>query len=504
MKRPNILLILTDQQLKRCLGYTGDPLAKTPNLDALAADAVVFNNAYTTCPACTPARASLQTGLYPFAHGMQTNLFMKGCMLHELADSPDLLSRRLNAAGVVPLLTGKWHLGYGAATRRDPYYRTHVKRIDHHLHDVLLPDSYLQASSLPTDLGYHGDDFPGHGGGGHDYPQYLAYLKDRGLDVQLRHDVGSCAEVLSGPEGTIDHYLADRAMDLIDTHAADTAPFFCMLNFWGPHEPAHVPTEFLDPFRNTPIEPWPSWDIDLTQRPRIHHATRACDDTWSDFERRMRFAYAYTSFIDHQIGRVLAHLNSTGRLENTVVVFSADHGDSMGIQGGLENKSFHFYEPAAGIPLLIRPAGGRTGGRRDCQAPVNLTDVYETVADLAGASPPATPRHGRSLRGWLGDETPTDWPQDVVAEGSGLEHCLFSQRMYRRGPWKYVFNAGDMDELYRLDEDPDELHNLAAPGQSPPSALFELRDGLANWMQRHGDQLRPQYLSIIQADTTSR
>ncbi|MEM8494337.1 MAG: sulfatase-like hydrolase/transferase [Planctomycetota bacterium] len=497
MSPPNVLFILTDQQLKRCLGFTGDADARTPNLDALAAEGTVFRNVYTTCPACTPARASLQTGLYPFAHGMQTNLFMKGCMLHELPDSPDLLPRRLQAAGVTPILTGKWHLGFGPDAREDPYYRQHIDRIDHHLTDVELPAEYHAASGLPSDRGYFGDDFPGHGGGGHDYPQFLAYLRTAGLSPRLRHDGPNHAEVLSGPECTIDRYLADRAIHLIDTHARDDAPFFCMLNFWGPHTPAFVPTEFFEPFRDAHFDPWPSWDIDPSTRPRIHHATRSHGKPWADFERELRYAYAYTSFIDHEIGRVLEHLRRTGQLDNTTVIFSADHGDSMGIQAGLSNKSFHFYETAAGVPLFIRPAGGRGSGRRDCDAMVSLVDVPETICDLMNAPPPQTPQHGRSLRPWLQEDTPDGWPDDVACEGSGLAHCLMSQRMYRRGDWKYVFNAGDLDELYHLGEDPHELHNLAVGSTSHPPELNELREGLADWMNRHGDQILGQYQQII-------
>ncbi|MEM6332658.1 MAG: sulfatase-like hydrolase/transferase [Planctomycetota bacterium] len=493
-RRPNILFVLNDQQSKRTVGFSGDDLARTPHLDGLANDGAVFRHCYTTCPCCTPARASLQTGLYPFAHGMQTNLFMKGCMLHELVDHPDLLSRRLLGAGYRPLLTGKWHLGYGPAARNDPYYQAHYRDIDHHLYDVPLPEQYHQASGLPTDVGYLADDFPGHGGGGHAYPQYKRYLRDRGLTHDLRpSEVSGCAEVVSPIESTIDHFLADRAIDLIGTPAASDDPFFCMLNFWGPHHPAYVPTEFLEPFRGVTIDPPPSWDIDLDQRPRIHNVTRNARD-WADFEEQLRYAYAYSAFIDHQIGRVLHHLRNIGELENTWIIFAADHGDSQGVQAGLANKSFHFFESAAGVPLLIRPPGGLEA-RRDIEALVNLTDLYATVTDIAGAAPPTTPRHGRSLVGWVRGEPPVDWPDAVVVEGSGLSHCLMSQRMLRCGQWKYVFNAGDMDELYDLEEDPHELINLAAENEAHPE-LPRLRDRLHDWMIEHRDQLANQFAAL--------
>ncbi|MEM6393323.1 MAG: sulfatase-like hydrolase/transferase [Planctomycetota bacterium] len=493
-RRPNILFILTDQHTKRTAGFCGDDLARTPRLDRLAQTGTVFDRCYTTCPSCSPARASLQTGLYPFAHGMQTNLFMKGCMLHELADHPDLLSRRLLAADYRPLLTGKWHLGYGRAAREDPYYQQHYRDIDHHLYDVPLPAAYHNASGLPTDVGYTGDDFPGHGGGGHAYPQYQQYLADQGLQHELRPaGVSGCAEVTSSSESTIDHFLANRAIDLIGKPSAEDAPFFCMLNFWGPHHPAYVPTEFLEPFRDVAIDPPPSWDVDLEQRPRIHDVTRV-QRSWSDFEEQLRYAYAYTSFIDYQIGRVLDHLDAIGELDHTWVIFSADHGDSQGVQAGLANKSFHFFESAVSVPLLIRPPGGADTPQH-IDAPANLTDLYATVADIAQAPDPTTPRHGRSLVPWVNGEHPDDWPDAVVTEGSGLMHCLMSQRMYRHGQWKYVFNAGDMDELYDLDEDPGECVNLIAQDESHPE-LPRLRDGLHAWMRDHVDQLAFQFKAL--------
>ncbi|MEM6458439.1 MAG: sulfatase-like hydrolase/transferase [Planctomycetota bacterium] len=492
--RPNILFVLTDQHAKRTVGFCGDELARTPRLDRLARSGTVFDRCYTTCPSCSPARASLQTGLYPFAHGMQTNLFMKGCMLHELADHPDLLSRRLLAADYRPLLTGKWHLGYGKAARDDPYYQRHYRAIDHHLYDVTLPAAYHEASGLPTDVGYEGDDFPGHGGGGHACPQYQQYLAKRGLSHELRSAGGSgCDEVLSPNESTIDHFLADRAIELIGKPSADAKPFFCMLNFWGPHHPAYVPTAFLEPFRDVAIDPPPSWDIDFDQRPRVHGVTRP-DQDWPIFEEQLRYAYAYASFIDHQIGRVLDHLDALGELDHTWVIFSADHGDSQGVQGGLANKSFHFFETAVNTPLLIRPPGG-TDIPQQIDAPVNLTDLYATFADIARAPASTTRRHGRSLVPWVNGATPDDWSEAVVVEGSGLSHCLMSQRMYRQGRWKYVFNAGDMDELYDLKTDPHERVNLSADDESHPE-LPRLRDGLYAWMREYGDQLAGQFKAL--------
>src|SRR5699024_9032240 len=112
-KKPNILFIQTDQQRQDTLSCYGGDVCKTPNIDELANESVVFNNAYTSSPICTPARTSLQTSLYPMHHGMVTNNYSFGSMVQELPDSPDLLSRRLEKQGYSVGYTGKWHLGTG-------------------------------------------------------------------------------------------------------------------------------------------------------------------------------------------------------------------------------------------------------------------------------------------------------------------------------------------------------------------------------------------------------
>ena len=109
--RKNVVLIVTDQHNYTTLGAYGSKICRTPHLDALAAESLVFDNAYTVCPICTPARASIQTGVYPFRHGMCTNIYTKGCMVHELPDGERLLSRRLLKQGYSAGYTGKWHLG---------------------------------------------------------------------------------------------------------------------------------------------------------------------------------------------------------------------------------------------------------------------------------------------------------------------------------------------------------------------------------------------------------
>jgi len=489
--QPNVLFLFTDQQAKHSLGCYGNAHACTPHVDRLAREGVVFDAAYTTTPICSPARASLHTGLYPFAHGMQTNIFTHGCMVHELADTPELLSRRLQNAGYRVGFTGKWHLGYGSAARNDPYYRAHHKGIEGHLNDVLLPEGYQHVTSLPTSLGMEGDDFPGHGGGGRNYPQFIAYLRENGLEPDIVNHGDGCYEVKNDEAGTVDVFLRHRTETIMANMSATGQPFCMLCNFWGPHEPYYVPTRWLAKFSEEQFRPWPSFEENQDRKPKIHAANRI-RHPWSYFQKQLCFAYAYAAFIDDQIGHLLAWLETNGLLDNTHVLFSSDHGDSLGIHDSLYDKAFFLYEETASIPLVIRPAHGSGSRGRRVSAQASLVDIYATLLDYAGLHETRFHRHGRSLVPWVNGATPARWPDSVVTECSGIRHCLFTSRMIRKGDWKYVFNCGDRDELYHLTEDPNELINHVYTPDAEP-ILLAMMDALEEWMREKGDGLLEQF-----------
>ncbi|VGO21921.1 sulfatase-like hydrolase/transferase [Pontiella sulfatireligans] len=486
----NVLFILTDQHRRDTLSCYGNTDTDTPNLDRLAREGVVFDNAYTTCAVCSPARASIHTGLYPFKHGMQTNIFMHGCMIHELADSPKLLSRRLYTAGVTPAFTGKWHLGYGKPTRDQ--YPDSDPGFDSNRDSVELPEAYKGVTSLPSTVGFVGDDFPGHGGGGHSYPQYKEYLKKQGLELKAIDMGHNRFEVTSGDEATVDHFLTNRTIELVDDVSTQGKPFFMMLNYWGPHEPYYVPTRFLEPYRNKVYQPWPSFEEDQTSKPTIHNAMR---DTrpWTHWQEELRYYHAYINYLDHEIGRVFQHLEKKGLMDDTLIIFSADHGDAGGTHAGTQNKSIHNYETTNAIPLIIRDPNGRTGERENRFA--NLTDLYATILDTAG-DPAPNDRHGRSLLPLLRGEMTADWPDCAVTEGSGIQHLLVSQRAIRWSQFKYVFNGGDLEELYNLENDPHEMCNLAGEEQSA-DLLMEGRTKLFEWLNNNGDHLAGQFKRLL-------
>jgi arylsulfatase A-like enzyme len=259
----NILLILTDQQRADTLScYDPDGLCRTPHLDRFAEDAIVFDNGYTNCAVCSPARASLMTGLQPSHHGIQTNTRGYGCRVHDLPDTPELLSRRLASAGYRCGYTGKWHLGFD---RTEPGSDT-----------APFPAWYFtEGNALPTTRGFIGDDFPGHGGGGYEYPLFQEYLRSNGLEFVVEHEYQehthpnhTCwGEVTSPVESTNEFFLVDRTIHYLERLRSVDQPFYFQLNFWGPHAPFYAPTRHLDPYRDMAIPPWPNFADPLPASP---------------------------------------------------------------------------------------------------------------------------------------------------------------------------------------------------------------------------------------------
>ncbi|MFZ8764965.1 sulfatase-like hydrolase/transferase [Enterococcus diestrammenae] len=490
--KPNILFILTDQQRKDTLSTYGNLPVSTPNLDELAESSLNFDNAYAVCPICTPARASMQTGLYPMHHGMLTNSYNYGTMVQELPDTPEVLSRQLQTAGYQIGYTGKWHLGTGAdAVRNDDYLQKYMGNIH-------FAELEMNARSVPTTLGYQGDDFPGHGFGGYIYDELKAYVSSLGKETKIENIISGnytshqAGEITSGLDTTIEHFLVERTKKWLLDFKKQDEPWYFQLNFWGPHEPYYAPTEFLNHYRDMDILPWENYAGDSDNKPRIHDVKRANNTEWEEFVPYIRHYYANMSHIDYQIGRLIQFLKDNDLYDNTLIIFSSDHGESLGIHNGLCDKAIFMYEEITSIPLLIKMPH-ETESHRISEF-VQTCDLYSTILNAAGLAEEEVARDGRSLLP-LADFKNTEmkamkWRECVVTECSGIGSVLFSQRALRWKNWKYVFNAGDIDELYDLDRDPGELHNLIDDNLT---ILDLLRQILEDWMIENNDNLIFEY-----------
>jgi arylsulfatase A-like enzyme len=471
--KPNILFIFTDQHRLSALGAYGETQCKTPNIDALASEGILFRNAYTTCPVCSPARASVMTGQYPHAHGVTTNIHEAGCSVHELEDRPQLLSRCLENAGYSLGYSGKWHLG--SDSEKSPFGGSNKP-------------------SLPKDVGFEGQNFPGHGGGGFDYPEYKAYLKANGFEHKVREWSENTkliwpAGQLEGPvESTVPYFLAQNSIELMDEFAQRGKPFFLWHNFWGPHGPFYVPEKYIDMYRDVEIPEWsnynwPSSEIPGPHQSKIHPWKK--DLKWDDWAMMIRYYYAFATLIDDQIGRMVVHMKKKGLLENTMIIFSSDHGQTLGSHGGLVDKGWHHFEETHRIPMIMRFPDARHAGKV-IEEFASLADVYPTFLDMAGVDCKGDGIHGRSLMPLVAGDA-VDWRDCVVTEFNGLGNSCITQRTLRKGSLKYGYNNTGKCELYDLEKDPDETRNLIGDPAYKDSEV-DLAGSLLRWMEQTNDR----------------
>jgi arylsulfatase A-like enzyme len=474
-QKPNILFIFTDEHRLSAVGCYGDTPCRTPHLDQLAEQGFRFETAYTVYPVCSPARSTIMTGEYPHTNGMCGNVKDLGCSVHELNDRPELLSRKLQSAGYVCGYTGKWHLG--AEKYHDSF----------HVNDP---------PSLPESVGFIGQNFGGHGGGGFRFREYKDYLAAHGYVHEVIEPEKSSYwhwppyGTTTGPvESSVPYFLADHTIGMIESMKDGKNPFFIWHNFWGPHEPYFAPKEFVDMYRDVEIPEWPNyrWDASSTAYPyHIKRYPTASKLNWEDWAQAIRHYYAFTTLIDQQIGRMVQYLEDTGLIENTIIIMTADHGETLGSHGGLIDKGNTHFEEFQRIPMIVRiPEQYCENGREPGQVLsewVSLADIYPTILDMAGADYDQSAVHGRSFLPVLQGKD-TDWQNTAVIEFYGLGDLPMTMITIREGMLKYGWNCSSVDELYDLEKDPYEMNNVC---DDPAYAdrLKQLRERLAEWMEK--------------------
>ncbi len=426
--RPNLLFLMADQYRHDYLGCAGADFVRTPNLDRIAARGVRFTNCFSNSPVCAPARIGLASGLRPDRLGALDN------------------------SSFLPARTPTYY-----QRLRDHGYRVGcVGKLD-----LAKPDAYNgRWGDRPRVYGWgftHPEECEGkmHAGRvAEPHGPYGFWLREQGLFERFREDyaereakgwvVDASHDSVLPAEAFEDCYIGRRAAEWLE-RVPDDFPWHYFVSFVGPHNPFDPPAEFAEPFRDAevpgaiqdPLEDKPAWHEDrvVTTDPEVIALTR-------------RQYCGAIAAIDDAVGRVLDVLESRGVLENTVVVFSSDHGEMLGDHGMYTKQKA--YEPSWRVPLIV--AGPGVDGGRKSDAMVELIDVNPTLTELAGTGV-AEDLDARSLAPLLGGEAP-DHREDVFAT---LRHL----RCLRTDRHKLVENYGDVWELYDLQDDPDELHNLA-------------------------------------------
>ncbi len=440
--RPNILLILTDQQRRDSLGCYGNQICRTPNCDRIAAEGIRFDLAFTNTAICTAVRATLLTGLEPHAHGMLANFERNVGYPWELPEGLIPFNHYLQRVGYRCGVVGKWHLG----VERGPEY-----------------------------YGFEGTHFPGWDAPKH-HPEYEAYLEEHGLPRwSVRDEIHGTfpngkpslpiGGIYEGPvEGTYPYFLAERTIAQLKKYAEgyhrEGQPFFLRTDFFGPHLPYFIPQEYADMYDPNLVQRNPSMEERFEKKPRVHkwYALHWAFDTysWETWQKLVAMYWGYITLIDEQIGRILNALDELGLTDNTVVFFGADHAGFVG-NHRLSDKGPMMYDDIYRIPLLARWPGVAQPGT-NCDRFVTLMDLMPTFLDLAGVRVPDYV-HGRSIVPLLRGETPEDWPEEVFLQFHG-HHFPYPQRGIRTRTHKLVVNPPDVNELYDLRRDPYELHNV--------------------------------------------
>jgi arylsulfatase A-like enzyme len=439
--QPNILWIGVDQMRADALGCNGNSICQTPHLDQLAREGVNFSRAYSPSSLCTPARASMFTGLYAFKHGMGTNCDLYHSLAAELPHPEQLLHRQLLEKGYRCGFTGKWHVGTELG---------------------------------PLDYGFEGMNVPGYGDL-RQHPDYVEYLQQNNLSYgPIKNPIfGNEKEktLIAGEwngslESTPTYFLTNYTIDLLDTLAENRAktgqPFFLTCQYWAPHGPYLPSREFVGLHNRETIPEWANFNDDYAGKPRSigrfrrdFHPDLPTD--WAGWQEIVGLAYDYNTMVDAEIGRLLAHLDQLGLAGDTIVFFTSDHGDMTGSHGGLLDKGF-MYEEAHRVPLIVRAPDLAPSGIVREELVYNM-DIMPTI--LSYVDHELSSLDGQSLRPYLNDAVSgADGRDAIYLEFHGIR-CLHTQRgLVRQDGMKYIFNPVDEDELYDLSNDPGEAHNL--------------------------------------------
>lgn len=478
MDRPNILLFMTDQHMLDALGCYGAKICKTPNIDRLAEEGTRFARNYTACPLCSPARASVLTGREVHAHGVTTNVHEIGCNVSEIPDSPNLLPHRLAAAGYQCGYTGKWHIGDGENSSWG------------------VPVS----PATPLTRGFIGQNTPQNRGGWH-FDDFKEYLKELGLEDQIpmyeqnfRTKDGTQLVVDHPIEGTCEYFLSENTNRLIDRFAKDDRPFFIWHNTWGPHGAYICHRSFYNMYKDAEI-PVPenfrvcSEDVDLPAKAKRLHS----DKSWSYFVQDYKLYFALTTQIDAMLGRIVQHLKEKGVYENTVIIFTSDHGSHFGMHGGLVDKGFSHYEEAQRTGCIIFDPRHRK--KQTIDQYTGLIDIYPTILDYAGADIPSE-ADGLSLRKLINGQK--SWRDHDFVEFYGLGNMITTMLTIISGGYKYGWNPTNHDELYDLNTDPLELKNQADAADKQDT-LKILREKMYLHLVEHSSPLQYTYrINVLQ------
>lgn len=458
-KRPNMVLFITDQHRYDCVGYSGKYPVKTPNMDELAQKSVWFEQAYSTIPTCCPARQSLICGQRPERFGAHWNYDIT---LPVPALAPDAFSfaRALKESGYQTAYIGKWHV--------NPDY---------------------------TPLSYGFDSYYG-------LEHYHQWLKEQGYEEPWKQVKEEGTRAMLGQNSDVPyevatpHHLAARGIEKIKEFEEQEEPFLVVISVPEPHLPCTPSAPFSQMFQKEDVEKWGGFDDTFEEKPYIQKQMTQNwmleNLTWEDWSACVARYYACIAQVDDALGMVVHYLEEKNRMEDTVVVYTSDHGDMCGSHRMLD-KHYIMYDDVVHVPFMMRWDGHFMPGV--CHDFVhNFLDLHTTILELARARQNEI-SDGKSLLNQLhGKEEGREY---AVSTYNGQQFGLYNQRMIRTKRYKYIWNLTDVDELYDLEQDPYELKNRIHDG-AYEDILKQLRHLLYEELERCGDRLLKGTGAVVQ------
>ena len=452
--KPNILFLLTDQQRPDSLGCYGSKAALTPHIDSLADGGVVFDNCYVQNPLCCPSRYSMLTGRYPHSHRVRANWYAP-------RQGEVSFGEQLGRAGYTTSMIGKMHLtpwydNFGFDGRIIAEAKFHTS----------CPDDYqrfLELNGWSRDRLYDFSD-PA-------YAENLTAVKSR-LPAELHID--------SFVGRSVCEYL--RNVD---------KPFCCFASFLSPHNPYDPPEPYDSLFDGVEFPPVNIRPGEIDEKPReaydyinsrLKWPFKTDELSGEQIRKSKSYYYATSTLIDDWVGRIVETLKEQGLYENTVIVYSSDHGDLLGDHGLIYKQSF--YEQSVRVPLIVHAPHLYRAKRIDDL--VESIDLFPTFCELGGAMS-GEGVQGRSLLPVLTRAGGDDENQQKHRDAAFSEN--YFGRMIRYGSYKMVYYPGKpYGELYNLEDDPDEQENLWDRLEGS-SIKRELKDRLLEWAFTSEDPL---------------
>lgn len=422
--QPDVLVILVDELNSRFLGYAGDPNVRTPNIDRLAADGMIFQNCYTPCPVCVPARSSLISGLYPHNYDIWTNNRF-WYMPPEMAP----MFRDIGNAGYATAQIGKldWYRGkvWGQEFKNEHEYLKAIG-LDHYNsfqneYGEVLPGSYQE------------------------FKKTEGFAENQKKETEHWHENGEFCVVPSHvePSQHVDSFVGMRSAEFIEKQPLDK-PFCLVAGFPGPHQPFDAPGKYASMYDPAKIKLYPNVPDQIWYK-----------KAWGRDEMDQITAnyYGKISLIDDAVGRLIQALEKRGTPDSTVIIFTADHGELTGAHGQMGKNQF--YDESARVPLLIRwPKRIKPGQKTD--ALVQMFDVYPTIVEAVGGSLTG----GHFAKSFLpvaeGREKKI---RDAVFCEYGLQTLGFMVRT-ERYKWFLPSKQSEDESLFDMQNDPYEMNNL--------------------------------------------